>query len=155
MAGRKPKPTAIKRLEGNPGKRRLNEDEPTAVAGLPVCPEFLSVEARAEWEDLGAQLVREQRMALVYKGVFAAYCQAWGRWVEAETKLQDVGMVVMSPTGILKPSPYLSIANKASEQMMKAAGELGITPTTQARVSKVNAPATVSRLRAFVGTAAS
>ncbi len=24
MAGRKPKPTAIKKLEGNPGKRKLN-----------------------------------------------------------------------------------------------------------------------------------
>ena len=26
MAGRKPKPTAIKKLEGNPGKRKLNEN---------------------------------------------------------------------------------------------------------------------------------
>lgn len=24
MAGRKPKPTAVKKLEGNPGKRKLN-----------------------------------------------------------------------------------------------------------------------------------
>ncbi len=24
MAGRKPKPTALKKLEGNPGKRKLN-----------------------------------------------------------------------------------------------------------------------------------
>ena len=28
MAGRKPKPTAIKELEGNPGKRKLNNKEP-------------------------------------------------------------------------------------------------------------------------------
>ena len=27
MAGRKPKPTAIKKLEGNPGKRKLNTKE--------------------------------------------------------------------------------------------------------------------------------
>jgi hypothetical protein len=26
--GRKPKPTAVKLLEGNPGKRQLNEKEP-------------------------------------------------------------------------------------------------------------------------------
>lgn len=26
MAGRKPKPTALKKLEGNPGKRKLNTD---------------------------------------------------------------------------------------------------------------------------------
>ena len=28
MAGRKPKPTALKKLEGNPGKRKLNTKEP-------------------------------------------------------------------------------------------------------------------------------
>ena len=28
MAGRKPKPTAVKKLEGNPGKRKLNTKEP-------------------------------------------------------------------------------------------------------------------------------
>lgn len=28
MAGRKPKPTALKKLEGNPGKRKLNKKEP-------------------------------------------------------------------------------------------------------------------------------
>ena len=27
MAGRKPKPTAVKKLEGNPGKRKLNAKE--------------------------------------------------------------------------------------------------------------------------------
>lgn len=27
MAGRKPKPTALKKLEGNPGKRKMNTKE--------------------------------------------------------------------------------------------------------------------------------
>ena len=29
--GRKPKPTAVKQLEGNPGKRQLNANEPKPV----------------------------------------------------------------------------------------------------------------------------
>ena len=33
MAGRKPKPTAIKKLEGNPGKRKLNTKEPIPAKG--------------------------------------------------------------------------------------------------------------------------
>lgn len=34
MAGRKPKPTAVKKLEGNPGKRKLNEKpNPPAMLG--------------------------------------------------------------------------------------------------------------------------
>ena len=35
MAGRKPKPTAVKKLEGNPGKRKLNSKEPVPAKGIP------------------------------------------------------------------------------------------------------------------------
>ena len=34
MAGRKPKPTAVKKLEGNPGKRKLNTKEPVPAKGI-------------------------------------------------------------------------------------------------------------------------
>lgn len=34
MAGRKPKPTAVKKLEGNPGKRKLNTKEPVPAKGM-------------------------------------------------------------------------------------------------------------------------
>ena len=34
MAGRKPKPTAVKKLEGNPGKRKLNSKEPVPAKGI-------------------------------------------------------------------------------------------------------------------------
>ena len=36
MAGRKPKPTALKKLEGNPGKRKLNTKEPIPAKGMYV-----------------------------------------------------------------------------------------------------------------------
>lgn len=37
MAGRKPKPTALKKLEGNPGKRKLNTKEPIPAKGICFC----------------------------------------------------------------------------------------------------------------------
>lgn len=36
MAGRKPKSTTIKKLEGNPGKRKKNTKEPVPVKGMPT-----------------------------------------------------------------------------------------------------------------------
>ena len=36
MAGRKPKPTAVKKLEGNPGKRKLNSKEPVPAKQNPA-----------------------------------------------------------------------------------------------------------------------
>ena len=38
MVGRKPKLTAVKKLEGNPGKKKLNTKEPVPAKGMPDCP---------------------------------------------------------------------------------------------------------------------
>ena len=44
--GRKPKPTALKVLEGNPGKRPLNDHEPIPPKGELKCPSWLLPEAK-------------------------------------------------------------------------------------------------------------
>ncbi len=46
---RKPTPTRLKLLGGNPGKRPLNLDEPQPEPTLPEPPAHLSDEAKAEW----------------------------------------------------------------------------------------------------------
>ena len=43
MAGRKPKPTALKKLEGNPGKRELNTKEPVPDKGMTHSPLIHSI----------------------------------------------------------------------------------------------------------------
>ena len=42
MARRKPKPTAVKKLEGNPGKRKMN----TKKQEMPACLEWFMPEAK-------------------------------------------------------------------------------------------------------------
>lgn len=44
--GRKPKPTALKMLEGNPGGRPLNTKEPKPEKKAPRCPSWLEDEAK-------------------------------------------------------------------------------------------------------------
>jgi hypothetical protein len=36
--GRILKPTKLKKLEGNPGKMKLNENEPVFINAIPTCP---------------------------------------------------------------------------------------------------------------------
>ena len=38
MRGRRPNPTRLKLLTGNPGKRPLNPDEPKPQIAVPECP---------------------------------------------------------------------------------------------------------------------
>lgn len=139
MAGRKPKPTALRRANGNPGKRAYNPDEPLPPGTMPDCPPHLSDEARDEWNRLAGTLHRIGILTFVDRGALAAYCQAWGRWVEAEEKLRELPAMVRTPSGHIQQNPWLSIANKQLEIMGRYMGELGITPSARSRVAAVRA----------------
>ena len=80
--GRKPKPTAIKELEGNPGKRPLNDAEPKPERKAPPCPKWLEPEAKKEWRRLSKQLEQIGVLTEVDQAAFASYCQAYARWKE-------------------------------------------------------------------------
>ena len=64
MAGRRPKPAALRLLQGNPGKRPISEDEPTPVEGWPDKPPKLGKVASEEWDRLAELLNGEQRLNL-------------------------------------------------------------------------------------------
>jgi P27 family predicted phage terminase small subunit len=77
-------------------------------------------------------------LALVTKldrAALAAYCQAWGRWVEAEEALRKHGVLVKSPSGFPMQSPYLAIANKALKEMRLLLQEFGLSPSSRSRVT--------------------
>ena len=135
MRGRKPKPTTIKVLEGNPGRRPLNGREPQAPPGIPECPEFLGEEARAEWFRMAKVLSDMGLLTLADRAAFTAYCVAYGRWVEAEKLVRKFGMVVKSPvTGFPMKSPYLTVADQSMEAMRKLLVEFGLTPSSRSRI---------------------
>ena len=89
-------------------------------------------------------------MSPSYRAIFAEYCVAWSRWVMAEDKVREFGPVHATPNGFLQSSPYLTIARDAAKQLHTALTELGLSPASQARVTTVKQPATVSRLDAFL-----
>ena len=51
-----PKPTHLKVLDGNPGRRPLNPGEPRPQVKVPTCPQHLSPTAKHEWKRLAHQL---------------------------------------------------------------------------------------------------
>ena len=135
IRGRKPKPTALRRSEGNPGKRAYNHAEPAAPGDLPDCPEHLSAAARAEWDRLAGVMHEMGVLSTVDRAGFAAYCQCYGRWVEAELKLKETPLLYKTQTGYIQQSPWLSVANKQLELMGRYMTEFGLTPASRARVA--------------------
>jgi P27 family predicted phage terminase small subunit len=140
MAGRKPKPTQLKELNGNPGKRPLNRNEPK-FSGTPTCPKHLDKVARAEWKRLSAELTANGLLTTVDRAALAGYCSAWARWVAAELKIQTDGTVINSPkSGYPIQNPHVGIANTALDQMRKFAVEFGMTPSSRSRINVADAP---------------
>lgn len=138
--GRKPKPTALKLLEGNPGKRQLNMNEPRFAQKMPPeCPDWLEEEAQAEWNRLSETLFEMGILTDLDVAPFAAYCQAYARWREAEEFISKHGSIVKTKTGYWQQVPQVSIAHSNQKIMMQAAAEFGLTPSARSRIIAGNA----------------
>jgi P27 family predicted phage terminase small subunit len=147
--GRPPKPTQLKVLEGNPGKRKLNHNEPQFSADGLFCPRGLGPEARREWRRV-AKLLREQRVVTAAdRGALAAYCVSWARWMQAEAVVETEGLTVdvtlYNRKGEeigTKPTinPNVMVAQQYQRLLMAAAGRLGLDPSSRSKVTTVKDP---------------
>ncbi len=129
--GRKPKPTALKRLEGNPGKRPLNELEPVPPTVALRCPNYLLPEARKEWKRLAPILMSMGLLTAADAVPFAGYCQAYARWREAQDEITRHGSIYKDAEGRIRPNPYIAIANQQMREIKSFAAEFGLTPSNR------------------------
>lgn len=137
MRGRKPKPTAEKLLHNNPGHRPLNENEPKHPSLNPDdIPEQIqnNPSARQRWEEIAPTLVERGHVTVVDRDTLIGYCVKYAQWRRLEDLSFGKPEVIAAPSGYPMPNPLISMANKAFVLMLKAAAELGITPSSRTRV---------------------
>lgn len=150
MRGRKPIPSEQRRLDGNPGRRPLNDEEPQPAAAdeaFDATPAELVGDARAttEWQRLAPLLRIARQVTEADRTALVALCLEWSRYLEAMTKVQQAGMVVKAPSGYPIQNPYLAIATKALSGCQKLWPELGLTPSSRSRVTRAGpAPGTAA-----------
>src|SRR3990167_8908338 len=107
--GPAPKPSRLRVIEGNPGKRPLQKNEPRPRPVRPTRPEWLSAEAKREWSRLAGELERLGLLTVVDRAALAGLCQAWARAAEAERVLAIEGMTVTTPSGYVQQRPEVAI----------------------------------------------
>jgi P27 family predicted phage terminase small subunit len=142
IAGRKPKPTHLKVVTGNPGKRALPKAEAQVAPALPSPPEHLSADARAEWSRVAEELFRAGLLTGVDRAALAAYCAAYARWVGAERAIAEMarrdsltgGLMIKTTNGNAIQNPLVGIANKAAADLVRFAAEFGMTPSARSRI---------------------
>lgn len=132
--GRKPKPTAKKRLEGNPGKRKINKREPA-----PKVSEVIEVQAIT---DGAAAFVAKYKPQLHAMGILSDvdvaslelmathYSIAW----ESARAIQMQGLTTKDADGVPHKHPLLSVFRDNSTAYRAYAAEFGMTPSSRSRI---------------------
>lgn len=90
------KPTAVRRREGNPGKRRLPNDEPqpTAVDKLPEPPAHLDKRAAAVFRNLAKILKDSDLLTVADVYPLEIFCDKYSQWVQAIDARREKGVMI-------------------------------------------------------------
>lgn len=138
MQGRPPKPTALKQAQGNPGKRKLNRNEPKPKPLVPKTPTKSLPAVRKFWRTYGpllerlgvateADLAALELMAIHYAITKAA--------LEAMTtpdgKLQ---LTRIDEAGVERKHPMLQIIRDNSAAFRLYSILFGLNPAARARL---------------------
>jgi P27 family predicted phage terminase small subunit len=144
MRGRKPHPTHLRLLRGNPGRRPIHaEPEPAVAAEVPDVPPFLEGYAADEWHVVAAELHRLGLLTVVDVASLAAYCVAYSDWRTARELLAKMAandpvmkglMVKTQAYGAPMQNPLVKLARNAAGDMVRYAAEFGFSPAARSRI---------------------
>jgi phage terminase small subunit len=144
MRGRKPKPTLLKKLHGNPGQRKLNEREPQPTTPLADPPPDFNADMREIWQ-YALQNAPPGLLRGLDRSVLAAWVVACSIHTEAVRQYARRGDALLLRIGAPPPpgqldlrafmqNPLFPVINKQATIMLKAAEQLGFSPVARARV---------------------
>jgi P27 family predicted phage terminase small subunit len=143
MRGRKPVPSMLRELHGNPRKVAMPKFEPKPSGDLSEPPEWLSEGQLQSWS---YALTHAPRGLLkrIDQGVLFAWVVAEDLHRQAAMAQAKVGLLVRVKTkatagkddpGVPVASPYINIINQQAKIMLKTASDLGFSPVSRPRIA--------------------
>ena len=125
--GRKTKPAAVKRAAGNPGKRKLRDDEP-ACGTTATCPNWLSAEAKSEWRRLAPVLRGWGLLTAAERALFALLCESYADVRQITLELAKGNLEGM------ERRHRESARDAAMKMVVRISSELGLSPSVRANM---------------------
>lgn len=154
----RPKSVVLKKLEGNPGKKKLPKNEPIPLAEMPNPPPTLDVYALEKWNDVAPGLVALGTLAKIDGDLLAAYCSSWARYRAAEEALADLrktnplnALILKTVSGNYIQQPLIGIANTSARDFVRYGDLLGIGETSRARLGIDRSKSANSKFAGLVG----
>lgn len=135
--GRRPKPTHLKIIEGNPGGRPLNRNEPTPEPVAPDMPDWLSPYAQEEWKRVVPELVKLNLIGRVDRSALIVYVEAHSAHRSAIEQLGRMNNTTLLPgrrdREVVK-NPTLQVVRDQANLVAKMCAEFGMTASSRARM---------------------
>lgn len=139
LRGPPPKPTALKILEGNPGGKRLNLNEPQPRRLVEVEPPAdLPDEGKRVFSSLSKELIRCGLMTAVDVEAFARYVRLLLEYRKADSEIQGKFVFpVRDKNGQFSyflPNPWVAVRDRALDRLLRLEREFGMTPASRVRM---------------------
>lgn len=146
MAGRRPKPTALKAVTGNPGKRKLNAKEPQPARTIPSPPDHLTDAAKVAWGRLTVLLDRMGVLTEADTYALERLCDVYAEILECRRIIARDGRTYTSikMTGdyedaveqtLIKAHPAVAMLADADRRFKSYLVEFGLTPAARTKVT--------------------
>ena len=155
MAGRRPTPTALKLVAGNPGKRATNKREPKPKRAIPSCPEHMSNDGRIAW---GRMTVLLDRMGVLTEAdAFALerLCDCYADVLACRILIERDGRTYTTTTAqgdtLIKGHPAVGQLRAADAQFKSYMIEFGLTPAARSKVNAADDDEKTDPLAKFFG----
>jgi P27 family predicted phage terminase small subunit len=151
MAGRRPKPTHLKVVAGNPGRRPLNPKEPKPAREIPSCPAHLSDTSKVAWGRLCVLLDRMGVLTEADTLALERLCDCYAEILECRELIARDGRTYSSVTtrttseegeettveevkSLLKANPAVAMLGDADRRFKSYLVEFGLTPAARTKV---------------------
>lgn len=137
--GRKPKPAAQKRREGNPGKRAIAEDAKVGKPGKPAMPAGLPTESQTAWRQICKVLEDSNMLRTADASAIEAFAIAIGRGRIARKELaayrgKHKSIYTTGSTGQLVEHPALGTERQAMKEVRYWTDYFGFNPSARQRL---------------------
>lgn len=127
------KPTALKELAGNPGKRAINKTEPKPKLGL-AAPIGMTPRAKTVWAKLSTSMPLGVFTACD-SFLLCAYCEAVSVHQTATAKITKGPAETTGSTGQVKVSPWFSTQADAARLIVQLGAKLGLDPVSRQNIN--------------------
>ena len=151
MPSPRPKPTALKLISGNPGKRKINKAEPKPARSIPSCPAHLSDSGKVAWGRLCVLLDRMGVLTEADSLALERLCDCYTEILECRALIERDGRTYSSVTtrttsedgeettveevkSLLKANPAVAMMADADRRFKSYLVEFGLTPAARSKV---------------------